>query len=200
MRLVLVARNTITGADIGYMLARFKEGIDSDVLRDILGIWLYEISDEDYDTFGQKTTYTWDDLVSKYVTLKTIHMSSSTTTKTSITSLSQFPDTLPGTLVQHILSELTEKQLDRGDIVHVKWRAARPYGTWEEPWFDYFEIEPHSAQWATVDIWAPALGFRERVSTRINRRLAKICERVSGRAIVLEASLNGQTMSVPVWL
>jgi hypothetical protein len=213
MRLKLIIHRNATGADVGEMLAKLEEGLSVDTIRDVLGIWLYIVSDHEYESLPLNTgggpTIPLEQLRRRYLTLRTIREApQASQVSTGITTRMINPgkqvDPLPESVVNYALNVIADEEVKNGELVDMVIRAARPHGTWVEPIAEFFEIVPSNSRWAELQIWAPALNYRDRVTLNLDRELSKLMMRLTGRAAyaVVQYQDAGQTLTawVPIWL
>jgi len=213
MRLKLIIHKNATGADVGEMLAKLEEGLSIDTIRDVLGIWLYTISDHEYESLplnsGGGPTIPLEQLRRRYLTLRTIREApQASQVSTGITlgliNPGRQVDPLPQSVVNYALNVIADEEVKNGELVDMVIRAARPHGTWVEPITEFFEIMPSNSRWAELHVWAPALDYRDRVTLSLDRELSKLMMRLTGRAAyaVVQYQDANQTLTawVPIWL
>jgi len=213
MRLKLIIHKNATGADVGEMLAKLEEGLSIDTIRDVLGIWLYTISDHEYESLplnsGGGPTIPLEQLRRRYLTLRTIREApQASQVSTGITlgliNPGRQVDPLPQSVVNYALNVIADEEVKNGELVDMVIRAARPHGTWVEPITEFFEIVPSNSRWAELHVWAPTLDYRDRVTLSLDRELSKLMMRLTGRAAyaVVQYQDANQTLTawVPIWL
>jgi hypothetical protein len=211
MRLKLVLHNECDGADVGDLVSNLTEGLTIDTFRNLLGIWLYEVTDHDYLTFDLRpnsvdaSSLSWDSLVRRYLTLRTIRQAPNVNrpearirANTEGGNRNQPVPQPPLIALQYALNELREYDVQVNDLVILPLRAARPYDNWQEPLLDFFELHPTTARWAEVNIWAPHLNFRETITVHTSNDLRRIGSRISGRAAWIDLTAAGT--SIPMWI